>query len=50
MDMVVKIIIYISGLVGGFIIGFMTGVKNEQGTKDKLSKKIQTGTKENTKY
>ena len=45
--MVIKIIIYISGLVGGFLIGYLTGVKNEQGTKDRISKEVQTRAKEN---
>ena len=45
--MVLKIIIYISGLVGGFLVGYLTGVKNEQGTKDRVSRKVQTREKKN---
>lgn len=39
-NMLIKIIIYISGLIGGFIIGVLTGVEYDKRTKDSVLKEI----------
>lgn len=45
--MIIKIIIYISGLVGGFIIGFLTGKRDEQKAKNTLPKNVPGSQKGN---